>query len=272
MKKKIYSIIISSVAGLALIVSSCAQSSETSQSQSSSKNIIESIIQNDTQSQLVISESVIQSSEIKESSIWEESSREEYSSEAYSSEEDSVEESWFDSYSEEDSVEESSFDCSLEESSSEEDSSVKEPVRHYPYQLGDDVEDFTIVLSDGSRLTLSEVLKNKKLVIIKFWATWCGPCVREWPALVEAYKGYEEDVLILCVSVTDSNAAVQSYKQENNLPFAFAEDALNLADEFGVRSIPYKFMIDENGVLAESHLGAVTSVDAYTALFDKYCQ
>ena len=238
MKKNIYSIIMSILFGLIVVGSACAQSDETEQSVYSSysvyssQSVEESIVENNIQSQS-ISENIAQS---------------------LSSEEESLEQ-----------------DCSSEEYSSEEESSVKEPVRHYPYQLGDDVEDFTIVLSDGSRLTLSEVLKDKKMVIIKFWATWCEPCVREWPALTEAYEGYEDDVLILCVSVTDSNAVVQSYKQDNDLPFAFAADSLGLVNEFGVGAIPYKFIIDQNGVLAESHLGAVTSVDAYTALFDKYC-
>ncbi len=207
-----------------------------------SSTLENSISKNETQSHL-------QTDDTRDSSTMEESS---------SLEDGTIEES--------SSEENSSEDSSLEESSEE-----KEPVRHYPYEIGDDVEDFSLILSDGSTFTLSEALQENKLVIIKFWATSCIPCVREWGAMSEAFYEYQDDVLILCLSLTDSNEEIAEYKQEKNLPFAMAADSIGLNSEFGVGAIPHKFVIDQNGVLVESKLGAVTDVLKYVELFERYC-
>ena len=225
---------------------SCAGIDE-SVSKDSSSSFESSISENETQSYLQ-SEDTGDSSSIEETVSFEESSLEESSSEN-----SSIEES------------------SSEESSSEDSSEEKEPIRHYPYQIGDTVEDFSLMLSDGSMFTLSEALQDNKLVIVKFWATWCQPCVMEWGAMTEAFYDYQDDVLILCISLTDSDQEIEEYKKDNNLPFAMASDSLKLSDEFGAAAIPHKFVIDRNGILVESKVGSVTDAAEYVKLFERYC-
>jgi len=247
--------------GMIFSTMSCAGIDE-SVSKDSSSSFESSISENETQSYLQ-SEDTGDSSSVEETVSFEESSSEESSSENSSIEESSSEES----SSENSSVEESSS----EESSSEDSSEEKEPIRHYPYQIGDTVEDFSLMLSDGSMFTLSEALQDNKLVIVKFWATWCKPCVMEWGAMTEAFYDYQDDVLILCISLTDSDQEIEAYKKDNNLPFAMASDSLELSDEFGVAAIPHKFVIDRNGILVESKVGSVTDAAEYVKLFERYC-
>ena len=262
--------------GMIFSTMSCAGIDE-SVSKDSSSSFESSISENKTQSYLQ-SEDTGDSSSVEETVSFEESSSEGSSSENSSIEESSSEESSSENSSiEESSSEESSSEnSSIEESSSEESSSEdsseeKEPIRHYPYQIGDTVEDFSLMLSDGSMFTLSEALQDNKLVIVKFWATWCKPCVMEWGAMTEAFYDYQDDVLILCISLTESDQEIEAYKKDNNLPFAMASDSLKLSDEFGVAAIPHKFVIDRNGILVESKVGSVTDAAEYVKLFERYC-
>ena len=67
--------------------------------------------------------------------------------------------------------------------------------------LGETLPDFTVETIDGGTFTLSEALKEKDLVMINLWATWCGPCEREFPYMEEAYELYSDKVEIIALSV-----------------------------------------------------------------------
>ena len=62
------------------------------------------------------------------------------------------------------------------------------------YVVGDTMDDFTIKLTDGTDVTLSELLKTHKAVLLNIWATWCGPCRMEFPYMEEAYKQVSDDL------------------------------------------------------------------------------
>jgi thiol-disulfide isomerase/thioredoxin len=66
-------------------------------------------------------------------------------------------------------------------------------------------QDFELVLLDASKLKLSKLLGRRKVVVINFWATWCGPCRREIPELIALQKDYSnnKDVEIFGLSVED---------------------------------------------------------------------
>ena len=101
------------------------------------------------------------------------------------------------------------------------------------YRLGDVMYDFTATLSDGSTFTLSNVLQEKELVVINFWATWCGPCKSEFPMMNTALLQYS-NVDCIAISTTDSKDAVASFKNSNNLSFNMAGQGAgnNLAEKF----------------------------------------
>ena len=54
--------------------------------------------------------------------------------------------------------------------------------------LGKPFPDFTVTDCDGNAFTLSEELKDHEAVLINFWATWCGPCRNEFPAINKVYE------------------------------------------------------------------------------------
>jgi len=140
------------------------------------------------------------------------------------------------------------------------------------YTLGDVVHDFSVTLCDNTTYTLSEVLKEKDLVLLNFWATWCNPCKSEFPAMHNAVTAYEDSVSVLAVSTTDSKSAVADFKTSNSYDKfnMAAAGSGNLASMFSVRGIPHSVMIDRYGVIVYNEIGSMPSMSAFTVQFDKF--
>ncbi len=137
------------------------------------------------------------------------------------------------------------------------------------YRLGDVMHDFTVLTSDNREFTLSEMLEDKKMVLLNFWATWCGPCKSEFPAMQNAYVESQNDVAVLAVSTTDTQSAVRDYKKDQGLSFDMAGET-NLPTLFAVESVPVSIVIDRYGVISYWHLGSMTAKSDFLGLFDKF--
>lgn len=137
------------------------------------------------------------------------------------------------------------------------------------YQLGDVMYDFTITSSDNQSYTLSTLLEEKKMVLLNFWATWCGPCKSEFPAMQNAYVESTDVVEILAISTTDDQSAVADYKDENGLSFPMAGET-NLPSRFAISAVPVSIVIDRYGVISYWHVGSMTAKSDFIGLFDKF--
>jgi len=115
--------------------------------------------------------------------------------------------------------------------------------------------DFTISLVSGDTLKLAG--QRGKPVLINFWATWCGPCREEMPAMERLYlKHRERGFVLLAVSVDSDVSLVKPFLHRHKLTFPVALDAkMNLANTYGVRALPASFLIDRNGYLTAVALG-----------------
>ena len=121
--------------------------------------------------------------------------------------------------------------------------------------------DFTLTAMNDSVYTLSKL--EGKVVLINFWATWCGPCRMEIPEFNEMHKSYHEKGLeILGISVSDNK------KQLKNFAKSFAVDYLLLyggaremnkimKDYGGVYAVPSSFLVGKNGTIVWSYPGAI---------------
>ena len=137
------------------------------------------------------------------------------------------------------------------------------------YQLGDVMYDFTITSCDNKSYTLSTLLQEKKMVMLNFWATWCGPCKSEFPAMQNAYMETTDNVEILAISTTDDQAAVKSFQNEHGLSFPMAGQT-DLPARFGVSAVPASIVIDRYGVISYWHVGSMTAKSDFIGLFDKF--
>lgn len=119
--------------------------------------------------------------------------------------------------------------------------------------------DFTLERWDGGSLSLSDY--RGQVVLVNFWATWCGPCREEMPlfeALRQEYRG--EGFEVLAISVDEAPAeAIPAYLEtlERPLSYPLLIGTAEVAAEYGVRfQLPMTFLVDRQGRIAHTLVGA----------------
>lgn len=137
--------------------------------------------------------------------------------------------------------------------------------------LGDVMYDFTITTPDGEKYQLSELLKEKKMVMLNFWYTTCSWCVTEFPIMAEAYQSYKDDIEILALNPLNEGAdAVRSFQNQYALPFPTAECPTSWANVFNIQGYPTSIFIDQYGVICAVEAGAITSLRPFVSAFDHF--
>ncbi|MDH7605286.1 MAG: TlpA disulfide reductase family protein [Melioribacter sp.] len=121
--------------------------------------------------------------------------------------------------------------------------------------------DFTLPTTDGKMLKLSSL--RGKVVIIDFWATWCPPCRKGIPDLIDIKKRYgSKGVEIIGVSVdTDTKDEVIPFIKEKgiNYPVVYGNQTVYM-QYGGIRAIPTTFVIDKEGKIVASYEGLVPKI------------
>lgn len=120
---------------------------------------------------------------------------------------------------------------------------------------------FTVAALDGSRFNLDEM--GGRVVLIDFWATWCGPCNAELPHMKKIAKEFAgQPLVILSVSWDADEAKWKQFIAKNEMTWMQYRDADHeLSRRFGVEAIPHYFTIDSDGVLTAEMMGEGSDVE-----------
>lgn len=107
--------------------------------------------------------------------------------------------------------------------------------------------DFELKNLNGESEKLSDY--RGKLVFLNFWATWCGPCESEMPAMEKVYRELkDEGFVILAVDLSEDRDTVKTFIEERNLSFPVLLDTDGqVGAKYDARSIPTTYMIDRDG-------------------------
>jgi peroxiredoxin len=117
--------------------------------------------------------------------------------------------------------------------------------------------DFELRDLDGRAFKLSDY--RGQVVLINFWATWCGYCRAEFPEIQESYeRNQQKGLVVLAVNVQDRRESVEAYAQELGLTFPILLDPLGRASgSYKARGLPTSYFVDQEGLIVRRRVGPV---------------
>ena len=127
-------------------------------------------------------------------------------------------------------------------------------------QQKSDLPNVTIKNLQGKDVNIATLSNNGKPFVMTFWATWCGPCIKEHNALDEVYSDWQKEtgVKIFAVSIDDSRttAKVKPFVEGKGWEFEVLLDVnKDLARAMNVSNPPHTFLFDGNGKIVWQHTG-----------------
>ena len=127
------------------------------------------------------------------------------------------------------------------------------------YKVGQSAPSVSGQYPNGAKTVSLEQLRGK-VVVIDFWATWCGPCRVEMPRMIQLYEKYHDSGFeIIGVSLDKSWKPVTQYRKSQGMQWPIALDKFRyISKKWGIQSIPTLVLIDQNGVIVADNLRAGT--------------
>ncbi len=134
--------------------------------------------------------------------------------------------------------------------------------------IGDLAPDFEIVTDSGETLNLSDL--RGQIVLLNFWATWCGPCRVEMPDFEAAYQSRAgEGFTILAVNNRETPDDVRGFRDEIGVSFPFALDERGTVQTlYNVKGYPSTYLINRAGVIVARFLGPMSAPQIQQAVDD----
>lgn len=137
------------------------------------------------------------------------------------------------------------------------------------YKLGDYMGNYTVTDINGNTHTFSEILKEKKAIVLNFWFINCGPCQMEFPYLQKAYDSYSEEIAVIAINPVDNKAEkIEKYAKQNELTLPLAAGEQAWINAFNLQGFPTTAVIDRYGSVAFMHTGAVVENGVFEKIFE----
>jgi peroxiredoxin len=125
----------------------------------------------------------------------------------------------------------------------------------YGAKIGETAPDFTLKSMSGQNFNLTEQRGN--IILINFWASWCGPCRQEMPVLQELQDKYQDlGVQVWGINVEQENQAGRDFLANLDLSFSIFFDETNkLSEAYNVEAMPTTVIVDRDGIVRYVYRG-----------------
>ena len=125
-------------------------------------------------------------------------------------------------------------------------------------RLGEAAPAIEAVNTHGDKVTLADY--RGKVVLVHFWASWCGPCVKEMPLIDRLYRDSGSAAAVLFVNAGESKGTIQEFLDEQQFDFPVLTDVTGkIAQAYAVTGLPATFVINPKGQMVEAILGEISS-------------
>lgn len=123
--------------------------------------------------------------------------------------------------------------------------------------VGTEVSDFTVQLTDGSEISFLGLLEDYDAVLVNVFATWCGPCIKEFPEIEKFYQQYGDKVAVIAVDpdAEDELPAIRELQDSSNVTFLMGKVDAKAADILNVAAFPTTYVIDRGGKVGFCQMG-----------------
>jgi cytochrome c biogenesis protein CcmG, thiol:disulfide interchange protein DsbE len=127
--------------------------------------------------------------------------------------------------------------------------------------IGEPAPEFALADLDGNPLRLADL--HGRPVVVNFWASWCGPCVDEFPLLRAAADGHAaEGLTVVGIVFRDNSESARAFMQRMGATWAAAMDPGEaIAQRYGIYGPPESFFIDADGVVVARQIGPLSEAD-----------
>lgn len=124
---------------------------------------------------------------------------------------------------------------------------------------GQKAPEFSLPDLNGVEVALYDVVADRDLVLIDFWASWCGPCIATFPHLKKFYSAFNDDGFeIVAISIDSTHEAWAEASEEHELPWMnlgeIVESSGEIANAYGVQFIPKGYLLDTKGCVIQKDL------------------
>ena len=125
--------------------------------------------------------------------------------------------------------------------------------------IGTQAPEFALTSLEGKEIELYDIVKEHQYVLLEFWASWCGPCIKALPGLKKVYANRNrEHFEIVSVSIDRNRTLWETASEKFELPWInLAEtDPANteVSSTYGVRNIPKNYLLDSNGCIVQKDI------------------